>query len=87
MKVILGLVVIACMLAAVSAQSLDCIRRTAETASCATQLISPGSDFCDDCGSSLISFYKDCGNGIGVDQVEKGKLDYQPLYTIMYATT
>ena len=86
MKVILGLIVIACMLAAVSAQSSDCVRRASELASCISSAGNPSgaADFCNNCASRLISYYNDCTGGAGVDAVRRGKLN-KPL--CVYATS
>ena len=75
MKVILALAVIACFLAAASAQTQSCTQRFSELQSCVTSLTNPGSDFCNTCRDTLISYYNDCANGVGVDAVQQCKLN------------
>ena len=75
MRTILAIVVISCFFAVAASQSLDCITRLADLGSCITRLGTATlgqTEFCNECGNSLISYYRDCAGGNGVDTVQAG---------------
>ena len=75
MKTILAIVVISCFFVVASSQ-FDCLNRASQLASCITRLgQSTDTDaFCNECGNSLVRYYQDCANGVGVDGVKQGKI-------------
>ena len=75
MKVILAIVVIACLLVATSAQ--DCTQRESDLQSCLTSYLNQDPDFCSNCPNRAISYFNDCAGGVGVDEVKERKLNKQ----------
>ena len=79
MRTILAIAVITCFFAVpISSQpNLDCANRLVDQGSCITRLrtVTTGNtDFCNECRNSLISYYRDCAAGFGVDVVQAGDL-------------
>ena len=79
MRTILATAVIACFFAVptLSQFNFGCVTRLADLASCTTRLAtatSNSTDFCNDCGNTLVSYYRDCTSGVGVDTVTAGDL-------------
>ena len=74
-KAIIVIAVVACFLAAASAQNpMECgTNRAAQLANCLGQVGTGGSAFCTNCRSSLISYYNDCTNGVGTAGVNARK--------------
>ena len=73
MRTILAIAVISCLFVVASSQ-FGCVTRATDVASCVSQL---GSNtdvdaFCRNCGNTLVSYYRDCTGGVGVDQVQAG---------------
>ena len=75
MRTILAIVVISCFFVVASSQSLSCINRATDLATCISRLSSSTDTeaFCNDCGNKLVSYYQDCAGGAGVDAVRQGK--------------
>ena len=78
MKAIFAIVLISCV-CAVAYSQFACLTRATEVAACITRLgnATPGNgtaDFCRECGNSLVGYYQDCANGVGVDGVKASKL-------------
>ena len=83
MKTVLAIAVVTCFfvvgLAQVSAQ--DCVSRARDLASCLSSVNSDGDNFCSSCANRVISYYRECANGIGVDTIQRRKLhDYRHSY-------
>ena len=75
MKAILVFAVITCLFVVGQAQNQNCATRLTGLSSCTAQLAaSGGGNFCGDCANQLISYYRDCANGNGVDAVQRSKL-------------
>ncbi len=76
MKAIIAIAVISCLFVVASSQSLDCIRIAGELATCISRLgtTTDTASFCNDCGNSLVRYYRDCAGGAGVAQVQQGQL-------------
>lgn len=77
MKAVLAIAVFACFLVAASAR-LDCATRVNSLGSCIARVAQThGSDnvlsYCRECGNSLVSYFHDCTNGVGVDDVKASK--------------
>ena len=78
MRTILAIVVISCFFAVATSQfSFDCATRLADLGNCITRLgtaTQGQTDFCNECGNPLVSYYRDChaANGVGVDTVQAG---------------
>lgn len=80
MKVILVFAIITCLFIVGSGQipNQECINRSraTELASCISQAAAPGArrgSFCGDCATQLISYYRECLNGTGVDAIQSCK--------------
>ena len=80
MRTILAIVVISCVFIVASSQS-DCLNRANDVNNCISRL-SYGSRtnleaYCNECGNSLIRYYRDCTSGAavdaGIDAVKQGK--------------
>ena len=74
MKTILAIVVISCFFVVASSQSSDCVNRLNDLASCLS-MVGQSTDttaFCNDCGNKLVSYYRDCTGGVGVDAIKQG---------------
>lgn len=74
--------VVTCVFVVGQTQTQDCMNRLAGLNSCTAQLV-PGAaregNFCSDCSSRLISYYRECLNGtqqlqMQVDAVQRSKL-------------
>jgi hypothetical protein len=76
MKTLLAITVITCLLVVGQAQNQNCETRFIELSSCFSQVGTGGGNFCDECANQLISYYRDCTNGVGVDGVQQCKLRY-----------
>ena len=80
MRAILTITVISCFF--IGAHSLlQCATRLVNLGTCTTRLAtaSQGSiitDFCNECGNSLVSYFRDCTGGTGVEQVQAGKFNF-----------
>ena len=76
MKAVLAIAVISCLLVVAYAQSLSCITRVGELASCLGRLPNARSDstFCSDCANSLVSYYQECTNRNDIDSLLEGGL-------------
>ena len=82
MRIILAIVVISCFFAVATSQlSPECSTRFTDLSSCFTMLrtaqATPGqtpTEFCNECGNSLVSYDRDCAGGVGVDAVQTGIL-------------
>ena len=79
MRTILAIAVITCFFAVpISSQfNLNCVNRLTDLGSCITRLGTAtldSTDFCNECGNSLVSYYRDCAGGVGVDSVQAGDL-------------
>ena len=76
MRTILAIVVISCFFAVATSQFLfDCTTRLADLGSCITRLgtaTQGQTEFCNECGNPLVSYYQDCVDGNGVDAVQAG---------------
>ena len=75
MRTILAIVVISYFFVVASSQSSDCGSRANNVATCISRL-SSSTDiqaFCNECGNKLVSYYRDCAGGVGVDAVKQGK--------------
>lgn len=78
MKAVIAIAVLACFLAVASAQNpFTCGTRAGELATCVSRLGTASQDgvtaFCNECGNSLVSYYRDCLGGAGVAQVQQRK--------------
>ena len=79
MRAVVAIAVISCLF--VVAHSIDfdfsCATRLANLAICiarqAAGISRNDTDFCNDCGNSLISYKRDCVDGVGVDIIQTGK--------------
>ena len=79
MKAIVAITVISCLF--IAAHSIDfdfnCATRLANLADCIARQTAGVSrndtEFCNDCGNSLISYTRDCVDGVGVDVIQAGK--------------
>ena len=79
MKAILAIAVISCFFIVAHSQSLQCATRLANLGTCTTRLATAtqnSADFCNECGSSLVSYFRDCTGGTRVEQVQAGKLNF-----------
>ena len=75
MRTILAIVVISCFFVVASSQ-FDCLNRASQLASCLNRVgqSTDTESFCNDCGNSLIRYYNDCLNGVGVDGIKQSKV-------------
>ena len=75
MRAFLAIAVISCFFVVASSQSLNCLSRASDLATCISRLgtSTDTQAFCNECGNSLVSYYQDCANGVGVDQVKQSK--------------
>ena len=83
MKTILAIAVVTCFFVVGLAQvpSQECINRAQDLANCISIVSTGGDNFCSNCANRLISYYRECTNGIGVDVVQRCKLhDYWHSY-------
>ena len=81
MKALLVIAAMTCVFVVGQAQNSDCVSRLSALSSCTSQLAANGGgNFCNDCANQLISCYQDCTNGVGVDAVQRRKLDQLQLY-------
>ena len=74
MRTILAIVVISCFFAVAMSQS-DCTTRLRDLGSCIIRLgtaTQGQTEFCNECGNQLVSYYRDCEDGVGVDVVQRG---------------
>ena len=83
MRTILAIVVISCFFAVAMSQSADCTNRASDLANCVSRLGTDAgqgqtavTEFCNECGNQLVSYYQDCTNGVGVDGVRTGIYSY-----------
>ena len=79
MKTILAITVISCFFIVVHSLSLSCITRAAGIVSCSIRLAKAtrnDTDFCNECGNSLVSFSRECVSGFTVEAVQAGNLNY-----------
>ena len=75
MKALLAIAVMTCVFIVGQAQNSNCVSRASELSSCISQLgASDVGNFCNNCANQLISYYRDCANGAGVDAVQRSKL-------------
>ena len=76
MRTILAIVVISCFFVVASSQSLSCINRATDLATCISRLgtSTDTTAFCNDCANKLISYYDDCVGGAGKAAVQQGKI-------------
>jgi hypothetical protein len=76
MKILLAITIITCLFVVGQAQNVtQCATRLAGLSSCISQVgAGGGGNFCSDCSNQLISYYRDCTNGVGVDAVQQRKL-------------
>ena len=91
MKTVLAIAVVTCLFVVGLAQvpSQECINRAQDLTSCISSLSSGGDRFCGDCANRLISYYRECANGVGVDAVQRRKLyDYRhiAMINVMHGT-
>ena len=85
MKAILAIAVISCFFIVTHSQNLQCVTRLANLGTCITRLATAtqgSTDFCNECGNSLVSYYQDCAGGAGVEQVQTGKFNFLNLNVI-----
>ena len=76
MKALLVIAVMTCVFVIGQVQNSDCVSRLSGLSSCTSQLAANGGgNFCNDCANQLISYYRDCTNGVGVAAVQRHKLD------------
>jgi hypothetical protein len=74
MKIVLVVAVIACLFVVGLAQNLtQCATRLTGLTSCISRMGTGGDNFCSECPRRLISYYRDCANGSGVDAVQQRK--------------
>jgi hypothetical protein len=73
MKAVLVVAVITCLFVVGLTQNHNCISRATGLSSCLAQVGTGGGNFCSECASKLISYYRDCANGTGVDAVQQRK--------------
>ena len=76
MRIILAIVVISCFFAMATSQS-DCDTRRENLNSCLSRLASAAvqgqtTDFCNECGNSLVAYEQNCEGGAGVAAVQRG---------------
>ena len=72
MRTILAIVVISCFFAVAMSQSADCANRASDLSNCVSMLATAASqgqtavtEFCNECGNQLVSYYQDCLGGAG----------------------
>ena len=80
MRTILAIAVVTCFLAVPTlsqfGQFTNCATRLASLGNCIARLATAtrnSTDFCNDCGNTLVSYYRDCG-GASVNTVQAGDL-------------
>ena len=79
MRAVVAIAVISCLF--VVAHSIDfdfgCATRFTNLAGCiarqAAGVSRNNTDFCNDCGNTLVSYDRDCLNGAGVDAIQASK--------------
>ena len=76
MKIVFAIAVVTCLFVVGLAQvpSQECVNKLTSLSSCTAALGSGGDGFCGDCANRLISYYRECADGVGVDQVQRRKL-------------
>ena len=80
MKPILAVAVITCLfvmgLAQTQTPQTDCSTRYSQITSCLSRSAT-GDDgsFCNECRSTLIDYYQDCANGIGIEAIQQSELN------------
>ena len=79
MRAILAIAVISCFFIVAHSQSLQCATRLVDVGTCISRLATANqgsTNFCNECGNSLVSYYRDCTGGAGVEQVQAGKFNF-----------